>query len=122
MARLLAWAALMAGACATSHHQGGQASALPFVLSTDTSGHKAGYGGGYGYSGGYSKGYGGYGGHGYGYSGGYGAVDTNVQVGITIITTNVGGGAQNQEWNNPPVQKGMTHQVSLGPSHSKSLY
>ncbi|KAK2753921.1 hypothetical protein FQN54_007280 [Arachnomyces sp. PD_36] len=114
MARLFAWAALIAGACAASHHQGGQASGLPFVLSTGSSGHKSGYGGGYaakaaygGYGGGY--GHAGYGGYGYGYGG-----NSNIQVGITIITTNAGGGAQNQEWNNPPMKAGVTHQVTVG--------
>lgn len=107
MARILAWTALMAGAYATSHEQGGQSSGLPVVLSTESSQGGHGYGGGYG-------------GSGYGYGGsGSGA---NIQVGITIITTNDGGGAQNQEWNNPEMDAGMTHEVSLSPLHFPALY
>lgn len=119
MAKILAWATLMAGAYATSHHEGGEAPALPVVLSTDTGGHKgaSGYGGGYG--GGYGYGGGGYGHGGYGY--GKGGVNANIQVGVTIITTNVGGGAKNQEWNDPEMDAGVTHEVSLIPLSFLSL-
>ncbi|OJD09922.1 hypothetical protein AJ78_08857 [Emergomyces pasteurianus Ep9510] len=35
-------------------------------------------------------------------------------ISVTIITTNVGGGAEHQVWNEPPMQRGREHRVVVG--------
>ncbi|EEQ83563.1 hypothetical protein RJZ56_003954 [Blastomyces dermatitidis] len=117
MARLFTLVSLVAAAAASNH--AGEGVGLPFVLG---SGGERGVGVGVGPQ----HGGGGTGNHrdvflgggnqhniiGKGGFNGHHAPGQSISV--TIITTNVGGGAKHQVWNEPPMQRGREHRVIVG--------
>ncbi|KAK2766356.1 hypothetical protein FQN53_006746 [Emmonsiellopsis sp. PD_33] len=126
MARLFAWASLIAAATASNHMAGGgagggekAANTLPFALGSGGNGadvlgvgngHGQGNALGLGQGNGHAaqqaaKGHGG---------GGVQAAVHGSSVSVTIITTNAGGGAAAQKWNEPPMAMGMQHHVTVG--------
>ncbi|OAX82580.1 hypothetical protein ACJ72_03072 [Emergomyces africanus] len=138
MARLFALVSLVAAAAASNHD--GDAPGLPFALGNGGQdaaivgggtqhGVGLGVGGQYGGSIGIVRGgrEGGRevgkhrdaflgGGNGNQHKGGYNGevLRPGQSISVTIITTNVGGGAKHQVWNEAPMQKGREHRVVVG--------
>lgn len=127
MARLFALASLVAAAAASNH--AGEAPGLPFALGSGGQ-HGVGigiggqHGGDIGIGRGDNHGGGGIGNHrdvflgggnqhngigGGGFNGG--GHGPGQSISVTIITTNVGGGAKHQVWNEAPMQRGREHRV-----------
>ncbi|EEH33326.1 hypothetical protein PAAG_04376 [Paracoccidioides lutzii Pb01] len=124
MARLLALTSFVAAAAATNH--AGESPGLPFVLGYGS--HKGlgadiniGHGGKDKGFGGHNDGFLNGGQHG-GIIGGEGKGEYKIggnghkgqSVNVIIITTNVGGGAKQDVWNEAPMQRGKEHFITVG--------